>query len=153
MPPSRARRYIGQSVMSTLPVSPCRRWDDHAARHAEAGSSCRRRFGPSRPTISPLSTRNRLVDHAPRPVDFTSPFGFKHPLPRQQRCHAERGNQVVYRTSPMRLKFGKLGQGNTVEIGSRVPGMGPVDQHSLAESAVWRGTQYRSCPRAAGPCS
>ena len=79
MPPSRARRYMGQSVtFDAVELDLAGVGNDHAAGHAEAGGLA----GAVRPQqaddLAALDAKVDSVDHAPRPVDFHQSFGFKH---------------------------------------------------------------------------
>ena len=65
--------------VDAVELAPCRRWARSCRRSCGSWWSCRRRWGPAGPTISPRSTSKvDAVDHAPPAVDFHQSLDFEH---------------------------------------------------------------------------
>ena len=81
MPPSRERRYIGQSVMSTPSSVTLPALGTIMPQVMRKLVVLPAPLGPRRPTISPLiDAEIDLVDYPPAAVDFHQSFGFKHSI-------------------------------------------------------------------------
>ena len=157
MPPSRARRYIGQLVMSmpprrTLPAFGV----DHAASHAEAGRLAGAVGAQQSDDLAAVDAKIDLIDHAATAVGLHQSLNFQHRRAGLIRGDGRRERQLgrddlrfqhpwtPYLTSPIFLKFGKNGNGISVfpidilshECGQKINRALPINKRRLTQYSV-----------------